>query len=138
MSKFTIGRVAQEAGVGVETVRYYERRGLIDRPDSGSGFREYPCTAPDRIRFIRRAQQLGFTLSDIAELLQLTDSTSASRREVRALAEQKVESVRERIEDLRRIEQQLTELIGKCSGRGPVPGCPIVEALKSTSEDVSK
>lgn len=134
MAKFTIGRVAREAGVGVETVRYYERRGLITRPAGGSGFREYDRGVPDRIRFIRRSQELGFTLSEVADLLRLTETPTATRGEVRTLAQQKVESVRERIRDLRRIEKTLAGLIEQCSGRGRVSGCPIVEAIAPPSK----
>lgn len=138
MRKFTIGCVAREAGVGVETVRYYERRGLIKRPPGGGGFRDYGREVPDRIRFIRRAQELGFTLNEVADLLRLTETPDASRSEVRLLAQQKVGSVRERIKDLRRIEKTLTELIAQCSGKGRVPGCPIVAAIAPAKEHRKK
>lgn len=138
MRKFTIGRVAREAGVGVETVRYYERRGLIKRPPGGGGVRDYGREVPDRIRFIRRAQELGFTLNEVADLLRLTETPDASRSEVRLLAQQKVDSVRERIKDLRRIEKTLTGLIAQCSGKGRVPGCPIVAAIAPAKEHSKK
>ena len=96
------------------------------------GFREYPDEVVARIRFIRRAQELGFSLSEVIELLTLTEAPSASRGEVRTLAQQKVESVRKRIRDLRRIEKTLSSLVEQCSGRGRVPGCPIIEAIATS------
>lgn len=138
MRKFTIGCVALAAGVGVETVRYYERRGLVKRPPGGTGFREYDRNVPDRIRFIRRAQELGFTLREVADLLRLTDTPGATRGEVRKLAEEKLRSVRERIRDLRRIEKTLSGLVEQCSGRGRVSGCPIIEAIATTGNKEAK
>ena len=129
MASLTIGKVAKAARVNVETVRYYERRGLIKQPKSTSGFREYPRDVIARIQFIRRSQQLGFTLAEIAELLRLSNSTSAKRDAIKKLAQEKLASIQERIVDLQRIEQTLSELVHECSGQGPVHGCPIIEAI---------
>lgn len=128
---FTIGRVARAAGVGVETVRFYERRGLIRRPPRPlrGGFREYDPGTVERIRFIRRAQQLGFSLREIAELLSLRTDPAADCAEVRARAQQKRDDVARRIADLEAIRAALDELIAACPGGGGVRHCTILGAL---------
>lgn len=130
----TIGKLAEAAGVNVETIRYYERRGLIDRPASAGGFREYPDGHVERLRFIRRAKDLGFTLEEIRQLLALSEGECGDRREVKALATERAAAVRARIDDLLRVEQSLKKLITTCSGKGPVRGCPIIDALNETEE----
>jgi Hg(II)-responsive transcriptional regulator len=124
-----IGRVAKEAGVGVDTLRYYERRGLISEPQRrASGYREYPADTAQVIRFIKRAQDLGFSLDEIEELLQLREG--GRRGEVRGLAEQKVRDIDEKVSRLNAMREALTGLITTCSCKtGPAPQCPIIEAL---------
>ena len=130
MTAFTIGKVAAAAGVHVETVRYYERRGLISRPSTRRGkYREYAPDTVDAIRFIKRSQDLGFSLAEIEELLQLAESPQADRKYVRALAVSKVESIQEKIEDLKRMEKVLSGLVKECNGHGPLHGCPIIETI---------
>lgn len=130
MAGFTIGKVAQTAGVGVETVRYYERQGLIDKPKpQRTSFREYSTSVVDRIRFIKRAQELGFTLSEVAELLALSDQSGTSRKSVKELATKKLIAIREKLVDLRQMESTLATLVNDCSGKGPLAGCPIIEAI---------
>ncbi|EMI20428.1 MerR family transcriptional regulator [Rhodopirellula maiorica SM1] len=125
-----IGKLAKAANVNVETIRFYERRGLLHRPDPiKTTFREYPPEAVDRIRFIKRAKDLGFTLSEISDLLQLEQKTGASRREVKTLAESKLTIIRGKIADLQRIESTLSELVVQCSGRGSLSGCPIIQTM---------
>lgn len=137
MSGFTIGKVATASGVGVETVRYYQRRGLIEEPRPlATSFREYPGSVVDRIRFIKRAQDLGFTLAEIEELLGICDRPGASRGKVRLLAERKLETIRQKIFDLQQMESTLSHLVEQCSGRGAVPGCPIIEAIVGSTAEV--
>ncbi|MFI4848969.1 MAG: MerR family DNA-binding protein [Gimesia chilikensis] len=131
MSKLTIGRVAQAAGVGVETVRFYERKGLVKQPVALSSFREYPPDVIDRIKFIKRAQELGFTLAEVGQLLQIADSPHSSKREVKQLAGQKLVEIRQKIEDLQRLASILGTLHEKCSGRGALSDCPIIESITS-------
>ncbi len=123
----TIGRLARAAGVNVETVRYYQRLGLVDEPIKPErGFRQYPADTLDRIVFIKRAQQLGFRLEEIRELLELGDGHCA---DVRARAEEKRRQVETQITDLRAMRTTLDKLIAACrEGRGDAH-CPIVETL---------
>lgn len=138
MVAMKIGNVAKEAGVRVDTLRYYERRGLIPEPERrGSGYREYPASTAQVIRFIKRAQELGFSLDEIEELLQLREG--GRRGEVRGLAEQKVQDIDEKMSRLKAMRAALTGLITACSCRtGAVPECPIIEALDDPRPDVTE
>lgn len=131
MNTLTIGQLAYACGVGVETIRFYERQGLLPVPPrSGAGYRHYPATAVQRLHFIRRAKELGFTLKEIAELLLLQDNSHAhSRAEVKAIAEARLTEVTAKINDLERVRTALAHLAACCSGNGSVQGCPIIEAL---------
>ncbi len=124
----TIGRLAKEAGVNVETIRYYQRRGLIEEPQKpAGGHRRYPHSALRCIAFIRRAQALGFSLAEVESLLKYSDGRSW--KETRQLAEKKFESLNLQINQLRKMRDELKSLIGKSragKGRGP---CPIISAL---------
>ena len=125
---FTIGAVAEAAGVGVETVRYYERRGLVSQPGRGAGaYRRYGSGHVDRIRFIKRAQALGFSLEETATLLELEDGTD--RKSIRRIAAARLEETRRRIADLRRIERVLGHLLHECETHGKSPKCPIIAAI---------
>ncbi len=125
----TIGRLAKTASVGVETIRFYEREGLMAAPErTASGYRLYPPAAAERLGFIRRAKALGFSLAEIRELLGLAEP-SGDRAKVKALTEHKLAEIEQRIEELHRMRQALSELDRQCSGQGPVEGCPIIEAL---------
>ncbi len=131
MDGLTIGRVAKRAGVGVETIRFYERQGLLeDPPRRASGYRQYPDEAVARIRFIRRAKDLGFSLREVQELLNLRVDEKTSPSEVRSRAEAKIGAIELKIADLERMKQALTELTACCSGRGPIGECPILEAME--------
>lgn len=135
MTRFTIGKVAQAAGVGVETIRFYQRRELIDEPRAiSSSFREYPEAVVDRIRFIKRAQALGFTLEEIRDLLEFSDAPQRSRQDVKQLAEKKLVAIRQKLVDLQQMEVTLSKLVNQCSGRGSVKGCPIIEAIVNVSD----
>lgn len=129
MIKFTIGKVAKAAGVGVETVRFYEKKGLIEQPSAQGTYREYPKSVVSRIRFVKRAQELGFTLAEIRELLSFADQPDENRAAVKAIAQSKVAAILEKIADLRKAETVLSHLVERCSGEGPIHDCPIIEAF---------
>lgn len=128
MSKsMTIGRLAHTADVNIETVRYYQRVGIITEPPKPlAGYRVYPPDTVDRIKSIKRAQQLGFSLQEIAELLELGDGHCA---DVRIRAEAKRAHVDQQIKDLKRLRKTLTNLIQSCQGGDNNAPCPIVETL---------
>ena len=130
MQALTIGEVAAAAEVGVETVRFYEREGLIaEPPRRRSGYREYPPDTVRRLRFIRRAKDLGFTLKEIGELLHLRVDRTRSCADVRTLAKAKMADIEAKMLDLARIQAALTELVRTCRGKGPTSSCPILDAL---------
>jgi len=126
----TIGKLAAAEGIAAETLRYYERIGLL-RPEarSAAGYRLYGEEARRRLRFIRRAQALGFTLSEIGELLALGDEPDASMAEVKALTAEKLADIERRIADLERMRAALHALHQRCPGHGPRHDCPILESL---------
>lgn len=131
---YKIGEVARRANVNKETVRYYEKRGLIPKPDRRrSGYRIFTQRHIDQIRFIKRAQELGFTLKEIKELLELRMDEGTTCSEIRSEAQRKYQNVVEKINDLKRIKSTLTDLIDSCSGSGPKGDCPILEALEGES-----
>ena len=128
----TIGKVADQGGVKVQTIRYYERRGLLPKPArSASGYRKYSDEAIRRLRFIRQAQALGFSLSEIKELLSLRMQPGTTCGDIRKRARQKIGTVNEKIEELQRIKDALSKLATACKGQGPTSDCPILEALES-------
>lgn len=132
---FKVGEVATRANVNKETVRYYEKRNLIPEPDRRrSGYRIFTQRHIDQIKFIKRAQELGFTLSEIKELLDLRMGEHTSCSEVRSEAQEKYQDVVEKIEDLQRIKKTLIDLIDSCSGDGPKGDCPILSALEGDSK----
>lgn len=126
----TIGSLAEAALVNLETIRFYQRKGLMREPERAQGsIRRYGESDLARVRFIKSAQRLGFSLEEIAELLKLKDG--AHCREARSLAELKLVSVREKLADLHRIESVLNQLVGCCvSARGEV-ACPLIASLQS-------
>ncbi len=136
MSAMTIGKVARKAGVGVETIRFYERRGLIGQPPKplNAGFRVYPQESIERIRFIREAQELGFSLREIGELLSLRADPSADCADVRERAQGKLEEVRRKIAQLERIHAALEELIAACPAKGALRACSIMGAIEGAEE----
>lgn len=127
MKAMTIGTLARAAGVHLETVRYYQRRGLLAEPKRPpAGIRRYGEEAVARLRFIKRAQDVGFTLDEVAELLRLERGC----RNAHELATAKLAAVERRIADLSRVGKTLRELIRRCEA-GKSRGCPIIEALAS-------
>jgi DNA-binding transcriptional MerR regulator len=131
MEQITIGRLARQVGLGVETLRYYERRGLLEpQQRSASGYRLYQGGALRRLRFIRRAQALGFSLNEIAELLALSDCPEASAGEVQRLTRAKIADIEARIRDLERMKAALAGLEARCPGHaGTTAECPILASL---------
>ena len=135
ITTFKIGEVATRAKVNKETVRYYEKRELIPEPDRRySGYRIFTQRHIDQIKFIKRAQELGFTLSEIKELLELRMDEDTTCSEIRTEAQDKFQDVVEKIKDLKRIKETLVELIDSCSGSGPKGDCPILGALEGENE----
>lgn len=136
MTAMTIGRAAREAEVGVETIRFYERKGLIEQPPRplDSGYRVYPEATVWRIRFIRHAQDLGFSLKEIEELLSLRADPSAASSDVRERAIAKRTEVARKIARLQEIHGALDELISACPGEGALRHCSIMEALVAAAE----
>ena len=130
MKPMTIGEVAKAAEIGVETVRFYEREGLIaEPPRRRSGYRQYPPDTVRRLRFILRAKELGFTLTEIGELLELRVDPTKSCADVRTLARAKMADIEAKMLDLARIQAALAELVRTCRGKGATSDCPILDAL---------
>ncbi len=131
--QLTIGRLARAAGVNVETIRYYHRRGLVDEPYKPlGGHRRYATSAVSRVRFIKRAQQLGFTLEEVTNLLRLEDGQSC--RETRLLAERKLALIEKRIADLTQMRRTLKGLITECAAGQRPRSCPIIATLSANLE----
>lgn len=124
----TIGGVAKLAGVNVETIRYYQRRGLVAAPDKPHmGYRRYPADTANHIRFIKRAQALGFTLKEIAVLLKLDEARACGK--TRSLAARKMDVIDEKLAGLTAMRKVLADLVRQCDAGRPAKGCPIIQAL---------
>ena len=135
MKALTIGQVARHAAVGIETVRFYERQGLLEEPArKHSGYRQYGEDVVARLRFIRRAKELGFSLKEIKELLALRVDPTTTCAQVRSKAAAKLADVEQKIEALQRIRKALVKLTAVCRGRGPTSECPILDALDKEGE----
>lgn len=132
MTTLTIGQLAKRARVSIETIRFYERQGLMEpAARRASGYRQYPPLAVRRLRFIKRAQELGFSLREIKELLALRLHPRANCAAVRKRAEGKIAEIESRIADLGRMQGALHGLARACAGKGSTPDCPILEAFES-------
>ena len=139
MDGFTIGQVAKQANVNIETLRYYERRRLIPRPGrTVSNYRVYSSENLRRVKFIKQAQGLGFSLKEIKKLLALRATPRAGCADVRTYAAHKIEDIEGKIRSLARMRKTLERLIAECSGDGPVTQCPILESLDSESSTVGQ
>jgi MerR family mercuric resistance operon transcriptional regulator len=129
MQTTTISGLAHAAGVNVETIRFYQRRGLLAEPDKPlGGIRRYGEAEVARVLFIKAAQRIGFTLDEIAQLLQMDDGTQC--KEARAIAEHKLSDVRQRLGDLQRIETALSQLVDRCAASRGKVSCPLIAALQ--------
>ena len=130
IQSLTIGKLAKKAEISIDSIRFYERRGLLAEPvRTESNYRLYPAEAADQLRFIKKAQTLGFSLDEIKELLELQHDPTASKADVKLKTEKKIEDIREKVRCLTRMLQTLEQLSGTCDGHGPVKECPILEAL---------
>jgi len=131
MNRLTTSEVAKQGGVNLETVRYYERRGLLPKPPrTATGYRAFEPDAVRRLRFIRHAQALGFSLHEIKELLALRVKAGVSSADVRRRAEAKLVDIDEKLKTLRAMKKVLTRFTESCSGAGPISRCPILAALE--------
>ena len=130
MASMSIGKVANRVAVGVETLRFYERKGLLEKPPRlNSGYRAYPAATVNRVLFIKRAKELGFSLKEIKELLALRLAPGATCGHVKKRAEAKIEDIEGRIKTLQRMKRALRKLSDACGGKGSVSECPILDAL---------
>lgn len=136
MSRLTIGQAADAAGIGVETIRFYERKGLIARPHrpQGGGARDYSGPVLERLRFVTGAKRLGFSLAEIAELLALRDAPDSGCRTVQGRARAKRAEVQARIDGLVAMRATLDRLISACPGRGDLTQCAILGAIESAPQ----
>ncbi len=131
------GNLAKMAGVNIETIRYYEKQGILPEPDrSPSGYRQYDEETVNRIRFVKRAQKLGFSLSEIKQLLKLSNGQITDCDEVKDIALKKLEAIREKIINLQKLDSILYKLATQCDRQQTIKGCPIIEALMT--EEVEK
>ena len=132
--RLRIGQVAAQAGVNVQTLRYYERRGLLAEPErTASGYRLYRGEAVELVRFIKRAQELGFSLGEIEQLLELRDDRVSSCDEVQALAEAKIETIEEKLRQLAALKEALGVLVRSCERGDTDRECPILEVIEDAA-----
>ncbi len=134
MNGETISKAARKAGVGVETIRFYERKGLIEQPPKPTfgGYRVYPAATIERIKFIQEGQELGFSLREIDELLSLRADPSSDCGDVRERAQRKLGEVNDKIAQLERIRTGLERVIAACPGEGALRACSIMEVLEGS------
>lgn len=131
MDNLSIGQLARAAGVTVETLRFYEKRGLLAAPRRRrNGYRQYSPEAVTRVQFIRHAKQVGFTLRDVSELLTMRQNRKTSCADIRARAADKIDQIELKIKELERIRDALSRMVQKCSGSGSLSDCPILEELE--------
>jgi|SRR5215831_8166385 len=135
MERLTTSQLASRGGVNLETIRYYERRGLLPKPPrSASGYRAFSSDAVRRVRFIKQAQALGFSLREIQELFALRIAPDTTRADVRERAMAKIADIDEKIKKLRTMKKALSPLTAACCGQGSASECPILESLDSEKE----
>ncbi|MBI3992725.1 MAG: heavy metal-responsive transcriptional regulator [Candidatus Lambdaproteobacteria bacterium] len=131
MSGLTIGKAAAQTGMSIDTIRFYERMGLLPAPvRRPSGYREFDAGAVTRLRFIKRAKNLGFSLREVIDLLSLRVDEERTCADVYALTQAKIGDIERRIGELKRMKQALTRLASACAGEGPTGECPILDALE--------
>lgn len=136
METVTIGQLARKAQVHVETVRYYERRGLVTKPPrSIANYRLYPEETVRRLRFIKHAQALGFSLKEIKELLSLRAAPRTRCTAVRERAVTKIRDIEDKIRAFQAMKKALTKLVAECTGHGPITDCPILDSLDADGGD---
>ena len=139
MNGLTIGRLAKQVGLGIETVRFYERQGLIEPPPrTESNYRIYPQEEVARLRFIKKAKSLGFTLNEIKELMFVRHDPHATKADIKDRTLAKIKDIEGKIADLTRIKAALEHLASSCDGHGSLDECPILEALDSDNNELCK
>lgn len=127
----TIGKLAKHAAVSIDSIRFYERKGLLEDPvRTAANYRVYPLDAANRLRFIKKAQRLGFSLGEIQELLKVSHDSSASKADIKQITEEKIIDIRSRVKDLSRMLNALEQLGSCCDGHGPIRECPILKSLE--------
>jgi MerR family copper efflux transcriptional regulator len=127
----TRGKLAQATGVHIETIRFYEKKGILTQPErSAAGYRQYDGNSVKQIHFIQRAQDLGFTLTEISELLKLRDTPERSSGEVRKMAQEKIAVIDDKIRDLRAMRKALQKVTQECDGKTALSCCPIMAAME--------
>jgi len=132
----TIGKLSRRSDVSIDSIRFYERKGLLEEPQrTDSNYRIYSLNAAKRLRFIKKSQKLGFSLEEIQELLRLSHDSSASKADIKRITEDKIADIRTRIQDLNRMLQALERLDGCCDGNGPATECSILKSLAEPEED---
>lgn len=131
-TSLTIGHLAKYADVGVETIRYYQKRNLLPIPTRCGSYRQYPASMVERIRFIKRAQELGFTLNEINELLTLDDHTDKAT--IRKIASHKIKHIQQKLDDLSRMKNTLQTLVSCCASSTTEQRCPIIDSLSTTTK----
>ena len=130
MSLLSIGKVAKQAGVSVETIRFYERKGLLEEPvRKQSGYRQYTEADIRKLVFIQHAKNLGFSLKEIQELMSIQSDSNATSREIKKIAEHKLQDIEDKIRLLQKMRRTLKPLVEKCPGQGPTSECPILDAI---------
>ncbi len=131
MDKLLIGELAEKVNVNKETIRYYERKGLIPNPPrNDSGHRQYSEIDIKRTEFIKRTQSLGFSLKEINDLLMLKIEPGTTCKDIQKIVKLKISDIDKKIKDLKEIKNTLNKLAGRCTGRGPVGECPILDELE--------
>ena len=131
MSVYSIGQVAKQSGVSVETVRYYEKEGLLEVPErKESGYRQFKGDTIDRLSFIQQAKKLGFSLKEIGELLSITSDANTVCDDVKQLSQDKLVDIEKKIKMLQQMRKSLKKLIDVCPGQAPINDCPILDALQ--------
>ena len=139
MSFMKIGEVAKQSNVGIETIRYYEREGLLAEPERRpSGYRQYDQSVVSRLTFIRRTKELGFTLAEIKELLGLWFDSNTRCQHVRDKAEQKITDIEDKIRSLQKMKRSLKKVISECASRDKVEDCPLLEGLDNNGKKAGR
>lgn len=128
---YSIGQIAKKSGISIETIRYYEKEGLLEKPHrKESGYRQYNDNVIERLSFIQQAKSLGFTLAQINELLSLEVKQGTTSKDIKNIAQSKLVDIEEKIKMLKKMQKTLKELVTQCNGKGPVEKCPILNAIK--------
>lgn len=131
MTAMKIGEIAKRSGIGIETIRYYEREGLLPEPERRpSGYRQYDESTVERLEYVRRAKELGFTLAEIRELLELSFAAHAGCDHIRQRAESKITDIEGKIRSLQQMKRSLGKIVARCRTKNPTDDCPLIHRTK--------